>query len=396
MYIGYDHCPKELAPEADIVQHRLDFPLDFRVPDATLRHLLMYTKHRDSYVYTNSIDLATVLAQCKTNNTIPIIALNFFWALRHDDATKHLWPSKITPTDMARCARLIKDILIEKGFTEAYVSVLNEPTKWLKNEQIYQYSKAVVDILDETMVKILVGNDEFFPDMFDYLASRFAGNSNVLIGFHALSGMGKWSNPTAYMGRIGMMKELAANYKLKIIGNECGSWFVSYRTETGHNINKQIIMECKTNDYIACLIVLPDLNVNCITRYKLGYIIWDNDYRVIKVYSKYYNDFINFIKQEGGKKMVNYKVPSELKTIAIELGNVIGNYEAELPVLTGTGIWQNSIGHKRGDYLTKADFDSAMEKILKMIGIDISVYYNADGSWNSDWQTIAKSGGVDE
>ena len=65
-----------------------------------------------------------------------------------------------------------------------------------------------------------------------------------------------------------------------------------------------------------------------------------------------------------------------------------------MPVLTGTGIWQNSIGHKRGDYLLKADIDAAMEKILKMLGIPINVYYNEDGSWNSKWQEIAKSGGI--
>ena len=390
MYIGYDHCPKNLISEADIVQHRLDFELDFSMTDSQLRHALMYTKHTDSVVYTNSIDLATVLNQCRTNNTIPIICLNFFWALRYNPTTKSQWVNKIIPIDMGRCARLVADLIIEHGFTEAYMSILNEPTKWLNNEQIYQYSKAC---LNNTSCKIIVGNDEFNPDMFDYLASRFAGNPNILIGYHALSSMGTWANPTIYINRIKMMSDLAKNYGLNIIGNECGSWFVSYRIEEGHNINKQIIMECKNCNYVACLIVLPDLNIKCINKYKLGYIIWDNDYKVIKVYSEYYTDFINFIKQEGGKKMVEYNAPDKLKAIAVELGNVIGNYESELPVLTGTGIWQNSIGHKRGDYLLKADFDAAMEKILKMIGIPINVYYNEDGSWNPLWKKIAEGGG---
>lgn len=303
MYIGYDHCPKNLILEADIIQHRLDFDLDFSMTDNQLRHALMYTKHRDSIIYTNSIDLATVLHQCKLYNIVPIIALNFFWYTRYIKETRPQWTSKSTPAQFGRCARLVADLITQAGFREAYMSVLNEPTKWLNNEQIYQYSNAALN----NRVKIIVGNDEFKPDMFDYLASRFGGNPNVLIGYHALSSMGTWENPTAYIGRISMMKGLADNYRLAIIGNECGSWFVSYRTQEGHDINRRIIMECKNAGYAACLVVLPDINVNSMNRYRLGYRVWDNDYKVLKISNKYYNGFIEIIKQEGEKKQIIIK-----------------------------------------------------------------------------------------
>ena len=403
IYIGYDHSPKNLIPEADIVQHRLDFELDFSMTDEQLRHVLLHTKHRDSYVYTNSISLAEVLTQCKTYNIAPIICLNFFWALRHNKDTKHLWVSKITPADMARAARLLEDLLEEHGFDEAYLSVLNEPTKWLTDMKNLEYCRAVVNALNGSIIKILVGNDEFFPDMFDLLARNFAGNDNVLIGYHALSSMGTWKNPTAYIGRISMMKGLADNYGLDIIGNECGSWFVSYRTEQGHNINKQIIMECKNNGYRACLLVLPEINVNCINRYKLGYRVWDNEYKTLKVDSSYYYDFINFIKDNGTKPNVEEVIMAYLRPIIQQefydaMGWGTKPYHENTPSLP-------IVGRKDAvKSITWGDFDAVIETILKGIisGLKengalpedfpepMDIKYKIDGSWNNDWQEIAK------
>lgn len=344
MYIGYDHCPRNLIPEVDIVQHRLDFELDFSMTDSQLRHALMYTKHRDNIIYTNSIDLATVLHQCKLYNIIPIIALNFFWYTRYIKETRSQWTSKITPAQFGRCTRLVADLITEAGFKEAYMSPLNEPTKWLNNEQIYQYSKAALN----DKVKIIVGNDEFKPDMFDYLASRFADNPNVLIGYHALSSMGDWGKPIAYINRISMMKGLADNYKLAIFGNECGSWFIDYKIQEGHDINKKIIMECKNAGYDACLIVLPDLNINCIKRYRLGYRIWSNDYKTLDIEKssiKYYNGFIEIIKQEGGKLM-----PTKERDLRVIPGYMYGEDVKEVQTkLRGIGFdlkidsWYGSI-----------------------------------------------------
>ena len=61
IYLGYDHCVRDLIPEADIVQHRLDFELDFSMVDSQLRHALMFTRYSD-VLYTNSINLAEVLS----------------------------------------------------------------------------------------------------------------------------------------------------------------------------------------------------------------------------------------------------------------------------------------------------------------------------------------------
>ena len=348
MYIGYDHAPKNLIPEADIVQHRLDFALDFTKTDAQLRHDLMYTKHRDNIIYTNSISLSQVLAQCKDHNIIPVIALNFFWAIRHKPETKHLWTSKITPVDMGRAARLVNDLITEAGFTKAYLSVLNEPTKWLNNEQIYQYSKAVVD---NTTIGILIGNDEFFPEMFDYLASRFTGNSRVIIGYHALSSMGNWGKPNAYIGRISMMKGMASNYGLDIIGNECGTWFVSYREQEGHEVNKEIILECKKHGYKACLIVLPEMNINCINRYKLGYRIWDNEYRNIMIDNGYFGEFIKLIKEHGNKYTEFYE-EEDMKLKVLKVGSK-GNQVEWLQVILETEYGYENEGGADGVYGTK-------------------------------------------
>ena len=103
---GYDHAPRDLILEAQIVQHRLDFELDFTMSDDELRHVIYTKYHRDNIIYTNSLNLKEVLTQCKTKNITPIIALNFFWALRKS-SKKAQWVNKITPADFARCSRLV-------------------------------------------------------------------------------------------------------------------------------------------------------------------------------------------------------------------------------------------------------------------------------------------------
>ncbi len=398
---GYDHAPRNLIPEAQIVQHRLDFPLDFSKNDDDLRHDIMYTKHRDDKLYTNSIDLNTVLTQCKAHKIVPIIALNFFWKLRYDESTRDQWVFKIPPDQYARCARLTAELIIGKGL-KGYVSTMNEPKKWLTTILTGHYCKAAYDALTPAQlneVEVIVGCDEYMPELFKHLGELFKGLPHVLFGFHALSSMGTWENPRAYFYRIKIMADLARYYGLRIVINEGGSWFLKY-PEEGHAINRELVLEAEKYEYDAFCVVLPDINISTHTGAKgyknnrLGYRVWDDKYETILEEGNFDN-FIKLLKE--GIPVPEYDAPEDLKTIAENMGNPIGNYDEELPVLTGTGMWQNAGKiHKRNDPLTKGDFDATMEKILRTLGVDISVYYNADGSWNPKWREIARSNPKEE
>ena len=395
MYIGHDHTTNGVINGSNIVCHRIDFPIDMSKTDDTIRHQLIHGKYFDE-TYTKPKSLYEILNECILYNVIPVININACWWY------KESMPQKITKAELAKIASILRDYLKERGFNKntAFISVFNEPGKWLTDAIIAQYTNAVHDEVGEDF-HVIYGNDEWNMVGWNYLGQNCRAE---IMGVHHLSSIGNWDNPKAYFTNIRDAKTVANQYSKLVAGTECGSWFKPYNG-AGHLINKEIIAECKKYEYLFCLIVLVDMNQNDYENYKriLGYRVWDSTFTnwINQNEKAYFEDFINYIK-EGGQTM-SYNAPQKLQAIANYLGFSIGEYEPELPILTGTGFWQNAGStHKRAQAMTKADFDATFEKLIKMILTlsgetelsNFEGYYKADGSWNSDWSIFAKSGGL--
>lgn len=392
MFIGHDHTTNGVIPGCNAVCHRMDFPIDMTKPDYVIKHQLIHGRYYDE-TYTKPKSLYEILNECVLYNVVPVININACWWYKEN------MPQKITKLELAKIAGILRDYLKEREFNKsnALIAVFNEPGKWLSDAIITQYTNSVHDEVGEDF-NVVYGNDEFNMVGWHYLGQNCRAK---IMGVHHLSSIGNWNNPKAAFTNIRDAKTIANQYNKLVAGTECGSWFKSY-TSQGHTINKEIVSECKKYDYLLCLIVMIDTNESDYNGI-LGYRIWDTSFENWINYSEksYFEDFINYIKTEG--HIMSYNAPQKLQAVANYLDFPIGEYEPELPILTGTGFWQNTGStHKRKQNMTKADFDATFEKMLKMILTlsgqqelaNFEGYYKADGSWNPDWGSFAKSGGL--
>ncbi len=399
--IGHDHTPTGPIGGFNTFCHRIDHPIRVRgLSDDQIRHALVEGRYHD-YLYTAPKSLYEILNEAVLLDMRPMINLNVGWWKRQDASLKD-----ITPQEIARIARILAEYLHLRGFRKntAEILLFNEPGKTESVTFTIEASNAVHDAIRD-LFDLVVGNEEWAqniwkPSDWNRLASECRA---PILGVHPLSSQGTWQNPTAYRYRIRDWKTIANSFGKRIIATEGGSWFRAYNSTEGHKINKEIIMECKSYGYEACNIVLVDINRTAHNNYSkvLGYRIYNHDYSVLETKQatlvEYYNDLLNLVQREGFKMV--YDAPEKLKALANYLGIKVGKYEPELPILTGTGFWQNAANHKRNEVLKKADFDASMEQVLKLVlkllnkgnDFDLNVYYKNDGSWNSNWESIAKS-----
>jgi len=167
---------------------------------------------------------------------------------------------------------------------------MNEP-------EILYYTDAVQDAVGADF-DVVYGNDEFNMLDWDYLGQQTKAK---VMGIHHLSSLGSWQNPKSHFKNIQDCKTIATLYHKQIMGTECGSYFKPYNGE-GHQINKEILKECKNLGYLAALIVMVDINE---TEYSnngiLGYRVWNEEFTTIKNpgQSEYFQDFMVFAKAEG-------------------------------------------------------------------------------------------------
>jgi len=392
--IGHGHTNTGAIYGAQLLEHRIDFPISPDLGESTIRHQLVHGKYYDDF-YTSPKSLYEILNECILFDIVPIINLNAVWW--HG---KNL-PNVISPSGLAKIAGILRDYLKDRGFKKgtAYIEVFNEPGKWLNTQQVVDYTNAVHNKVGDDF-DVIYGNDEFAMLNWNYLGVNCKA---AIQGVHPLTSLGNgsgWDNPKQCFYRIKDWKTIADINNKMVLGDECGSWFRAYLGDEGHQINKDIILECKEYEYLGCCIVSVDVNQQCYNGL-LGYRIWTNNYSNIITQNNNFADFINFIKQEGTKMV--YNAPQKLQAIANFLGFTIGNYEPELPIVTGTGFWQNAgRTHKKAQTLSKASFDASMEKLIKMIlkinGEDVlanfECYYKNDGSWNPNQDEFAKSNPV--
>lgn len=380
-----DHTPNGVASMYfGGVIYRCAIILNEGISDAILKNDILNGYRYDSF-YTNPINLKIMAAQAKQFNMYFIVGNLTHW-----------FKPDISCDLFGRASGVIADHLIQLGYNKdtAAIALFNEPGKpeycghGIEGAKKYvSYCQASHRYIQGRFSLILV-NDEYHNIDEKYIFDNTKNIPNRIFGVHHLSSLGyspAWQN-------IRYAKTQANEWKVPIICTEGGSWFKEYQSAEGHAVNIKLLEECKKYDYKGCAIVCVDINKETKKRYKLGYRIWENDYSKIisdDNWGKFEEVLKIYPKEE--QQMPEYNVPGEIKVVADQLGNEVGKYSEELPILTGTGIWQNAIGHKKDDFLTKGDFDATVEKILKITGIDINVYYNPDGTWNPGWEAIAKS-----
>jgi len=306
MIKGHDHTTKEVIPQAEAVCHRLDFPIAYADYD-TMKHNMLHGKYSDSY-YTRPYSLAEILNTCKAYNVIPIINLNACWWYKNN------LPSILPPDRLAVMAGILNDILSD-NFKRYYVSIFNEPGKWLNTNQVIAYDNAVCSKVNPDVV--ISGNDEFNMLGWHKVASKCRAKN---IGVHPLSSLGTWTEPKKYFHIIKDWKTITAQYSKQVFATEAGSWFKPYTGE-GHDINIDVINECAKYNYTGCLIVLPDINQ---ANYKntFGYRVWSNDYRTL-IKSNNFDKFISIFNKD---KLPKGKDGMIIKTIGHKNTDIKSGY----------------------------------------------------------------------
>lgn len=382
-YFGTTMLVNGVQPEQQMIEHRMLFYVDPNLPYNDIKHKLLYEYYTD-FAFSKPIKLDDVLNGCKKYNIIPIVNIC---------ATEGSWKGKgITPQQYGKIGGVIRNILKERGFKKglAYIAGFNEPGKVLSTDQTISYTNALHDVVGNDF-DVVYGNDEFNMLDWNYLGKNCKAK---VMGIHHLSSVGTWDNPYKYFSHIEDCKTIANTYGKQIIGSECGSWFKDYCKE-GHQINLDIMAECKKYDYLGCLIVLPDINQKSKLVWKLlGYRVFNNEFTTMVSGSQSkYDEFMNYIKINGTKpkeEIIMYKRPEQLQLFYDEVGWV-RPYNENLPNLPIVGRKDSTTN------ITWADLDAVIESLIKALFPDKNypnIKYDSNGNWVSNWLTYAKSGGV--
>jgi len=299
MYIGFDHFNNSIPhKDLQIGCHRIDHVIEWGLTDNNLKHQLLYGMHNDNFYTRSDIDLNKFLTDCKTYNVIPIVNNNGFYQ-----------DNMPIVSEYARRCRIINDILKERGFIKAYISIMNEPnTATGFNTVIY------TNIVNESkkIIKdypVIAGNDEFGNLDWNYLLDN--GKFDVL-GVHPLSSLGY----PAQWNRLSDWATMATARGKKYIITEGGSWFNSYFSLEGFTVIKNMILKAKYHGYEAVCIVA--LDNNGATNPNLGFRKFNYSYSNNPEVSPYWQDFINLVNREG-KKYQSEIIISEVDDMELKL-----------------------------------------------------------------------------
>lgn len=389
-------------PNINICEHRMLFYINPNQSDDKIRHQLAYTKYAD-FAFTKPLSLDEFLNICIKYNIVPIVNLCIS---ETSEQTSIGWGKHpiITIKDCAKIGKILAQYMYDKGFRKdkAYIALFNEPNTdgKLNTRQVCEYTNELNNNICNYF-DVIYGNDEFGNLDWNYLGTNCTAK---IMGIHHLSSLGTWTEPKKYWKNIEDCKTIANMYKKDIIGIECGSWFRDYLSSDGHKINIDILKECKRLEYKACLLVLPDTNQQCRSQWKLlGYRIWNNDYtKIISGSQSKFDEFIDYIKKEGEQiSIMEYLRPEELQALYDEFG-LKTPYWWETPNLFVAGKKDPN------KQVTWADIDAMEETRMKALvsGLKkvgalptdfpdyMNIKYKSDGTWNANWQSVAKSGGL--
>lgn len=339
-YFGICMGVNDIVEGIQIFEHRMLYPVNPNLPYNVLKDKLVNTVFMDKH-FTKPLSLNSVLTKCLTYNVIPLI--NITCEDWYEDFT-----SNVYLVDIAKIAGVIRDYLKERGFSKgnAYIGLFNEPKARtnMSSNDISDYTNAVHDEVGEDF-DVVYGNDEFNMLDWNYLGQNCKAK---VMGVHHLSSLGFWGDPYKYFSNIEDSKTIADTYGKKLIGTECGSWFVDY-CKGGHQVNLDIMKKCKKYNYLGCLIVLPHINQYSKTVWKLlGYVIYNNDFtKKVGGCDDKFNEFMDFIKLNGtvpdmedDMKLKSVYKNGMKKEIGIKFIQMILNDDMKpVPLLKVDGWW---------------------------------------------------------
>lgn len=280
-YIGFDHFNNGIPhKDLQIGCHRIDHKIKWGLSDNDLKHQLLYGMHNDAFYTRSDINLDKFLTDCKTYNVIPIVNNNGYYQ------------DNMPVTEYARRCKIINDILIERGFVKAFISIMNEP-----NTATGLSTATYTSIVNESKKAIkyypvIAGNDEWGNLDWKYLLDN--GKFDYL-GVHPLSSLGYPANWNILADWATMAQAKGKKY----IITEGGSWFNSYFDLEGFTVIKNLILKAKFFGYEAVCIVVLDNNGT--ENFNLGFRRFNSNYSNTPEISPYWQDFINLVNREGKK-----------------------------------------------------------------------------------------------
>ncbi|MHA1302211.1 MAG: peptidoglycan-binding domain-containing protein [Candidatus Heimdallarchaeaceae archaeon] len=292
-----------------------------------IKHFLLNTSAKDK-VYTVPFTLRDAIRQAKQYSMKLVIGMN--------EVMRENIPL-VPPEHFGLVAGILADILIENGFndTNAALNLINEPCeRWKLHEMGYvQYCYRTNDYV-KGRLPLIISNEEYHRWNERIIFEQTANIPQRIWGVHHLSSLDKGMKNVVYA------KTQANEWKVPIICNEGGSWFKSYHSEEGHNINVELLHKCKRYNYLGFGICLNDVNQAGREIWPcLGYRIWSNDYSKILSQTNW-DKFKNEIKKYWKGETVSKDRVIKLSTPAME-GEDVKKIENKLREL-GFDIKANS------------------------------------------------------
>jgi len=353
-YCGFDHFNNGIPhKDLQIGCHRIDHKISWGLLDNDLKHNLLYGVHNDAFYTRSDINLDKFLNDCKTYNVIPIVCNNGYYQ------------DNMPILEYARRCRIINDILKERRFVKAFISIMNEP-----NTATGLSTVTYTNIVNECskVIKnypVIAGNDEFGNLDWNYLLDN--GKFDYL-GVHPLSSLGY----PAQWNRLSDWATMATARGKKYIITEGGSWFNSYFSLEGWTVIKNMILKAKFYGYEAVCIVA--LDNNCNENPYLGFRRFNYNYSTLLETSPYWQDFINLVNREGKKyqsEIIISEEDMELKLLGLAYTKIGQQVKWLQDILLNDYKVPNSggIDGKLGLMTDKQIRDYQEEKELKVDGI---------------------------
>ncbi len=376
------------------------------MPTDKLRHALYYGGRRDHfYNWKDENGTPIMINMALMSDQAKAAGLKFTVS----NSTERFWNGTgLIPLGLhARASGIIADLLEEEGWTSdnAAIALFNEPGKGKHGDgpqancgpgiegakKYVEYVKRASELVDGRFPLWII-NDEYHHIDEEYVFNNTKDVPKRVFGVHHLSSLGK----TPAWKHVEYAATQAATWGVPVGCSEGGPWFHPYRSEEGHAIAVKLLEECAKFNYDFCAMVGVAINEYTVTKIwrTLGYLVYNNDYTELsRTDISKWNQFNNVLKLYKKEiPMPEYNAPEELQDIAQELGFETGEYSEELPILTGTGFWQNANKiHKPTDVVHKRQLEEFFEKtlktVLKLAGKDalaaFECWYKNDGTYNS-------------
>lgn len=365
------------------VDYRMSQSIPNTINDDQLRQQVLTGCYFDGY-YTIPINMEIMIGQALNYSMFLTITNNINYSIKG-----------VSTELYGRTSGMIADWLDTFDFQgKAAICIFNEPGDWWKfdENQYCQYVRAAHNYVKGRYPLIII-NDEYHRLNEQNIFTQLADIKQYLHwGVHHLSSLDSNFN------NVRDAKTQANEFGIPLWCSEGGSWYISYRKLDGHNINKRLIDECAKYEYEGCAIVCVDVNDYGASKWQnLGYRIWNNNYTALTTLSSYWADFESKLKQYKEEPM-EYLRPEELQAIYNALG-LNTPYHVNTPNLY-------VVGEKDPNkQVTWADIDAMTETQMKALIYALKktgalpadfpdypdIKYKADGSWNPNWLSIAKS-----